>query len=237
MNLFALLAIACAPGVSIALYVYLNDKHEPEPPALLVRAFLCGILATFLTMAVSVPINLLVPIVAHDLTSQAIHAFVLVAFVEELSKFVFVLGIFYRNSNFNEPFDGIVYSVMVSMGFATFENILYVSDGGWEVAIIRMITAVPAHATFGILMGFYLGKAKFEHRKGYYVLHALGIATLFHGAYDYFWFISYVPGIWMWAIASLIAGVVLSRRAIQIHQIASPFHPEHQMVHDSNQET
>jgi hypothetical protein len=79
-------------------------------------------------------------------------------------------------------------------------------------------------------MGFYLGKAKFEHRKGYYALHALGIATLFHGAYDYFWFISYVPGIWLGAIASLVTGVVLSRKAIKIHQVASPFHPKHQPV-------
>lgn len=234
MDLFALLAIACAPGVSIALYVYLKDKHEREPPALLVRAFLCGILATFLTLAVSLPLNLLVPTQAHDLTSQAIHAFVLVAFVEELSKFVFVRWVFYTNPNFNEPFDGIVYSVMVSMGFATFENILYAANGGWEVAMMRMFTAVPAHATFAILMGFYMGKAKFEHRRGYYALHALGIATLFHGAYDYFWFISYVPGIWLGAIASLVTGVALSRRAIQIHQIASPFHPERQTVGDTH---
>lgn len=232
MNLFALLAIACAPGVSIALYVYLKDKHEREPLGLLVRAFLFGMLSTLLTLLISVPINLLVPIEAHNLTSQALHAFVIVALVEELSKFVFVRGVFYADANFNEPFDGIVYSVMVSMGFATFENVLYVIDGGWEVAILRMFTAVPAHASFAILMGFYLGKAKFEHRKGYYALHALGIATLFHGAYDYFWFISYVPGIWLGAIASLATGVLLSRKAIQIHQVASPFHPDRKMANN-----
>jgi RsiW-degrading membrane proteinase PrsW (M82 family) len=230
MNLFALFAIACAPGVCIALYVYLKDKHEREPFGLLARAFFFGMLSTLLTLAISVPINWLIPIDENNLTSQAVHAFVIVALVEELSKFVFVRGVFYPNANFNEPFDGIVYSVMVSMGFATFENVLYVIDGGWEVALLRMFTAVPAHATFAILMGFYLGKAKFEHRKQYYALHALGIATVFHGAYDYFWFISYVPGIWLGAIASLVTGVVLSRRAIQIHQVASPFHPERQPI-------
>lgn len=233
MNFFALLAIACAPGVSIALYIYLKDKHEREPLGLLIRAFGFGMLSTLLTLLISAPINLLVPIEEHNLSSQALHAFVIVALVEELSKFVFVRGVFYADPNFNEPFDGIVYSVMVSMGFATFENVLYVVDGGWEVAILRMFTAVPAHATFAILMGFYLGKAKFEHRREYYALHALGIATLFHGAYDYFWFISYVPGIWLGAIASLVTGVVLSRKAIQIHQVASPFHPERQTAADS----
>jgi RsiW-degrading membrane proteinase PrsW (M82 family) len=88
---------------------------------------------------------------------------------------------------------------------------------------MRMFTAVPAHATFAILMGFYLGKAKFEHKKSYYAIHALAVATLFHGAYDYCLFISFVPGIVFGALASLVVGIWLSRKAINIHQFASPF--------------
>ena len=223
MNIFLLLALALAPGVAIALYVYWRDEHEREPVGLLMRSFLYGILSVFLTLAISLPINAVVLIDEQNLTEQAIHAFIIVALIEEFSKFVFVRGVLYRNQNFNEPFDGIVYSVMVSMGFATFENIMYVIDGGIEVAFLRMFTAVPAHAAFAVLMGYYLGKAKFEHKKGYYAIHALGVATLLHGAYDYFWFISYVPGIWIGAIVSLVVGVLLSRKAIHIHQHASPF--------------
>lgn len=229
MNIFILLAIALAPGVAIALYVYWRDEHEREPVGLLMKSFFYGVLATFLTLAISIPITTVVSIDEQNLTSQAVHAFLIVALVEEFSKFVFVRGILYRNKNFNEPFDGIVYSVMVGMGFATFENILYVSDGGLGVAILRMFTAVPAHAAFAVLMGYYLGKAKFEHKKGYYAFHALGVATLFHGAYDYFWFISYVPGIWVGAVVSLVIGVALSRKAIRIHQAASPFAIQNQL--------
>lgn len=223
MNVVLLLALALAPGVAIMLFVYLKDKHEREPVGLLLRSFLFGVLSVFITLAISIPINAVVTIDKQNLTDQAIHAFLIVALIEEFSKFIFVRGVLYRNHNFNEPFDGIVYSVMVGMGFATFENILYVSDGGVEVAMLRMFTAVPAHAAFAVLMGYYLGKAKFEHKKGYYALHALGVATLFHGAYDYFWFISYVPGIWIGAIASLLIGILLSRSAMRIHQQASPF--------------
>ena len=96
-------------------------------------------------------------------------------------------------------------------------------EGGSGTGLLRMFTAVPAHPTFAILMGYYLGKAKFEHKKAYYALHALGVATLFHGAYDYFLFISYVPGIVLGALVSLILGIHLSRKAIKIHQLASPF--------------
>lgn len=223
MNIFFLLAIALAPGAAIGLYIYWKDKHEREPLGLLVKSFFFGVISTGITLLISWPISRLVPLDPTSLTQQAVHAFLLVALIEEFSKFIFVRWVLYPNSNFNEPFDGIVYSVTVSLGFAGLENILYVMDGGIETAVLRMFTAVPAHATFGVLMGYFLGKAKFEHRKSYYAIYALGVATLFHGAYDYFWFIAYVPGIWIGAILSLLIGIFLSRRAIRIHQQASPF--------------
>lgn len=223
MDLLTLLAISSAPAACIILYIYLKDKHEPEPLSLLVKSFLLGILAVLVTFMISFPLDMFVPTDEEDLTQQAVHAFLLVALVEEFSKFLFVRGILYNDEHFNEPFDAIVYSVMVSMGFATLENILYVSQGGFSTALLRMFTAVPAHATFAILMGYYIGKAKFESGKGYLAWVGLLAATLFHGSYDYFWFISFVPGLWMGAIASLVVGVWLSRKAIRIHQDASPF--------------
>ncbi len=149
----------------------------------------------------------------------------MVALIEEFSKFIFVRWVLYPNKHFNEPFDGIVYAVSVSLGFAGLENILYVmnSDNGVAVGVLRMFTAVPAHATFAVLMGYFLGRAKHEQGKSYLAWYGLGAATLFHGAYDYFWFISFVPGLWVGAIFSLVVGVVLSRKAIQMHQQASPF--------------
>jgi RsiW-degrading membrane proteinase PrsW (M82 family) len=223
MNVLFLMAIALAPGAAIGLYIYLKDKHEREPIGLLVKSFFFGAVSTIITLVISWPISRLVPLDPTSLTQQAAHAFLLVALIEEFSKFIFVRWVLYPNKNFNEPFDGIVYSVTVSLGFAGLENILYVLDGGVETALLRMFTAVPAHASFGVLMGYFLGKAKFEHKKAQYALYALGVATLFHGAYDYFWFIAYVPGIWIGAIISLLVGIFLSRRAIRIHQEASPF--------------
>jgi RsiW-degrading membrane proteinase PrsW (M82 family) len=223
MEVLALLAIATAPGAAIGVFIYLKDKHEREPIGLLIRAFSFGAIGVFLTLLISIPVNAVISINEKDLTEQAVHAFLIVALVEEFSKFIFVRGVLYHNANFNEPFDGIVYSVMVGMGFATLENIMLVSEGGIGVGLLRMFTAVPAHAGFATLMGYFLGKAKFEHRKGYYSLYALGVATLFHGAYDYFLFVSYLPGVFFGALASLIVVIVLARRAIHLHQVASPF--------------
>src|SRR5690242_11758095 len=225
MDKFFLLLLALAPGAIIGLYIYLKDKYEREPIRLVVLSFFLGFASIVITLAISLPVNWLIPIDEKDMTEQAIHAFLLVALIEEFSKFIFVRWVLYPNKNFNEPFDGIVYAVSVSLGFAGLENIMYVmnSDNGVATGIMRMFTAVPAHATFAVLMGYYLGRAKCEPGKSYLAWYGLLAATLFHGAYDYFWFVSFVPGLWTGAIASLVIGIGLSRKAIKMHQEASPF--------------
>jgi RsiW-degrading membrane proteinase PrsW (M82 family) len=235
-----LLALALAPGVAIALYIYLKDKHEREPLGLLLMSFFYGVLSIFVTLFISWPLEILV-INKQDAAELFADAFFKVALVEEFSKFIFIRFILFRNKNFNEPFDGIVYATMVGMGFATLENILYVYQYGMATGILRMFTAVPAHACFAILMGYYLGRAKFTHKKNlYYTLLALISATVFHGLYDYFLFITFVPGIWIGAALSLIVAIILSRKAIRIHQAASPFinpPPERPDLIDSNNNT
>ena len=224
MNFLILLALALAPGLAIVLYIYLKDKHEPEPLGLLFTSFMYGGASVLITLFISWPVDFLVELRADNVVDQFANAFFKVAFVEEFSKFIFIRFILYNNKNFNEPFDGIVYAIMVGMGFATLENILYVFQFGVSTGIVRMFTAVPAHATFAVLMGYFLGKAKFTHRKEIsYSIFALLVATAFHGTYDYFLFISFVPGIWIGAFLSLIIALFLSRKAIRLHQQSSPF--------------
>jgi len=112
---------------------------------------------------------------------------------------------------------------MVSMGFAATENVFYVLEGGASVALLRAFTAVPAHATFGILMGYFMGKAKFSSNRIKLNIYGLALAVLFHGAYDFFLFINFIPGIWIGAFISLIIGIVLSQKAIKKHQENSVF--------------
>ena len=223
--IFTLLALALAPGVAIILFIYLKDKHEKEPKGLLLRAFLFGILSLVLTLVVSAIADKFVSLDHSSAEDLALYAFGMVALIEEGSKYLFVRYFLYPHKEFNEPFDGIIYAVMVSMGFATVENLFYVFEGGVSIAIMRMFTAVPAHATFAVLMGFFLGKAKFQHKKAAFGLIGLGAATILHGAYDYFLFMDHVPGIWLGAIVSLVIGLYLSKRAIKMHQEVSPFKP------------
>ncbi len=220
-----LLLTAIAPVFIIILYIYFKDKYEKEPKRLLFYNFLLGaIVSIVITTILYYAIDVVLPLTNHtSIFQQFIKAFFVVALTEEFSKYVIVRYFSQKNKAFNEPFDGIVYAVMVSMGFAATENIFYVLEGGYQTALLRAFTAVPAHATFGILMGYYMGKAKFSNNRIVLNLTGLLLAVVFHGAYDFFLFIDFVPGIWIGAFVSLFIGLILSRKAIKRHQNNSHF--------------
>lgn len=221
-----LLFAALAPIAVVLIWIYIKDKYEKESKRTLAFTFILGaILSIIITTILYALSDLIIPL--RDDTSvlqQFIKAFFVVALIEEFSKYVIVRYYSQRKSYFNEPFDGIIYCVMVSMGFAAVENIAYVAEGGLPTAIARAFTAVPAHATFGILMGYFMGKAKFSKNNRVKLnLTGLALAVLFHGAYDFFLFINFIPGMAIGAFVSLFIGIILSRKAIKAHQENSNF--------------
>ena len=220
-----LITIALAPVVVIIVYIYIKDKYDKEPIRLLAMSFLLGAtISVITTLLLGRFMDVLFPMTNQlSIWQNFIKAFVVVGLVEEFSKYMVVKWYAQPKKEFNEPFDGIVYAVMVSMGFAALENVLYVFQYGLETGLVRAFTAVPAHATFAVLMGFFMGRAKFSKQPIRYNLLGLLLATIFHGAYDFFLFINFIPGISVGAFASLAVGLFLSRKAIRIHQNQSNF--------------
>lgn len=217
--------LAVTPVMVIILYIYFQDKYEKEPVGLLLLSFIFGAIISILIVSVLYLFTgHFIPLIDEfSIWQQFIQAFVVVALSEEFSKYIIVKYFAQTRKAFNEPYDGIIYAVMVSMGFACTENIMYVLEGGYETAILRAFTAVPAHATFGILMGYFMGKAKFSNNRFKLNMAGLLLAVLFHGAYDFFLFIRFIPGISIGAFISLIIGVILSKKAIRNHQENSNF--------------
>lgn len=217
--------LAVAPVMVIILYIYFQDKYEKEPVGLLLLSFIFGAIISILIVSVLyIFTGHFIPLIDEfSIWQQFIQAFVVVALSEEFSKYIIVKYFAQTRKAFNEPYDGIIYAVMVSMGFACTENIMYVLEGGYDTAILRAFTAVPAHATFGILMGYFMGKAKFSNNRFKLNMAGLLLAVLFHGAYDFFLFIRFIPGISIGAFISLIIGVILSKKAIRKHQENSNF--------------
>ena len=186
-----LIILALAPVVIIATYVYFRDKYEKEPIRLLLLALLAGALTVLPILVLEGFLDRYTHRFPH-LLSAAWNAFVVAAFSEELFKFIALYLLIWKSREFNEKFDGIVYAVFVSLGFAAVENILYVTGNGVSTGISRAITAVPAHAIFGITMGFYFGLAKFYQKQRQQLkIKALLFPILLHGIYDFILFTGY----------------------------------------------
>ena len=191
METLRLLYIAMGPGIAIAVFIYYSDKLEKEPKKLVLKSFFLGGLAVL-------PSFYFEGIAEDVLGMQALqdehsplfwpktilYAFVGVAFAEELCKFLFLKAFICDEREFNEPFDGIVYGGMVGCGFATVENLLYVMPQGQAVGILRMITAVPGHAFFGIILGYFMGRAKFSVNSTRHLVEGLIVVVTLHGLYD-----------------------------------------------------
>ena len=144
------------------------------------------------------------------------RAYVVAAFCEEVFKLLIVKKFAYNKVAFDEMMDGVVYTIMASLGFACMENILYVIGGGIGVAILRAFTAVPMHAVASGMMGAYIGRAKFaadKHAEKSLLYKGLWIAILIHGLYDFFLFAAPVLGaIWGFAIFPLLIWTFIKLR-------------------------
>ncbi len=179
-----LLVISLAPVLIIIIYVYYRDKYEKEPWKMLLRALLLGSLITLPVIFLERALLVFLP--AGQMQSAAYNAFVVASLSEEGFKYLAFILFIWGNRNFNEKFDGIVYAVFISLGFAAVENVLYVLNAGAELGLSRALTAVPAHALFGVTMGYYLGLAKFFPKpRAWYLLLAFIYPWMFHAFYDF----------------------------------------------------
>lgn len=182
-----LLIISVAPVIIILTYIYYRDKYEKEPLSLLLE----GLLAGGVIVLPIVYFEQLIQSFGNDFSPLGVAAwtaFMVAALVEEAFKYFAIYILIWKNPNFNEKFDGIVYAVFVSLGFALVENIMYVfgNSNGIQVGIIRAVTAVPAHAIFAVMMGYWLGLAKFiPSRRFALMLKAFIYPFIFHGIYDF----------------------------------------------------
>ncbi len=220
-----LLSLSQLPIVLIFAYVYARDTHEREPLRLLLYCFLGGIVSFFPAVGLELVFKLLIPTSKSlPLFSHGIEMLLGVALIEEGCKLWFLLKIAYRSNEFNEPFDGIVYAVAISLGMAALENALYSLEHGVATAWLRMFSAVPLHAMCAVLMGFYVGQAKFladKRRARAFIFLGLCAATLAHGTYDYFVAI----GTWVYVPLSLfilVVQLILALRAMRIHNSHPP---------------
>jgi len=182
--------VATIPVFVLLYYFYRRDKGQKEPMRLMRKVFIWGVIVTIPVALFEGFLDLtgkeLLP--SPPLIYYMLYPFLFVALPEELGKLWVVWKKAYDDKAFNELMDGITYCILASMGFAIFENVLYTLQFGVGTGVLRAFTAVPAHALFSGIMGFYIGLAKFEknekkRKKLFYT--GLFAGVFFHGLYDF----------------------------------------------------
>lgn len=199
-----LVELASTPVAAGLFFLYIKDKYEKEPWKMLLLGVLFGLYTAAVVYALGSFLEMRLP---HEET-PFYAAFFSSAGVEEAVKFLFLFFLVWGNRNFNEPLDGIVYGVFVSLGFAWAENIVYVTHpilGGYETAVARALLSVPGHGLFGVQMGYYFAMGKYCSRKRYLPL-AFFCPYLAHALYNYFllkresvfWMLFVLLEAWLW---------------------------------------
>ena len=193
MSILAISVLAAVlPAVLLMRYVYRKDTAEKEPPALLASLVLMGVFAALAAMVLErIGEGILSRLVSQSSRWYVILlAFLVVGAAEEGCKLFFLKRRSWWDPNFNYRFDGVVYAVFVSLGFAAFENILYVFRYGLSVVLPRALLAIPGHMGFAVFMGCFYGRAKLceacgdeTGKQGNLFLGWLS-ATVLHGIYD-----------------------------------------------------
>jgi len=219
-----LLILAIIPGLVICFLIYKIDRFEPEPARHLSVCFLLGILCCFPAIYLEGIGDSLGYNESESLGNLFVFSYIVIAGSEELVKFLALLFYVYPKKIFNEPLDGILYAVMIGMGFATLENVLYADRFGLQTVMVRAFTAVPAHAIFAIIMGYYVGLAKFNSKKRYRLLFfGLFFPILIHGTYDLFLLQQYYEWLMVLATFTLLVSAFFAIRVVRLHQQNSPF--------------
>ncbi|MFN8042400.1 MAG: PrsW family intramembrane metalloprotease [Mycobacterium sp.] len=181
-------------AMSLVLLCYLwLDRWEPEPPRLLVLAFLWGA-----SIAIVVSVLLEAYIESAINPGQTATSFVTVAVVapvvEEAAKGMFLLIMMTgrRRNELNSLTDCLVYAGVVAVGFAWLEDIFYIADGetlasSLVTAAMRLIMGPFAHPLFttftGVGVYFALRQRKTLAKVGYVVLGYLA-AVVMHGLWN-----------------------------------------------------
>lgn len=187
---YILLAAALLPAAILLLFILRRDREHPEPVSQLVRAFFYGVISVFVSLPMSSAFNSLglVPGGQYtDAMSALFYSFGAAAIPEECAKLLMLWLLLRKNKEFDEHLDGVVYATCVGLGFAAFENVMYIFEAGADwfgTAIARALLAVPGHFFFAVLMGYYYSLVHFGHDSTRNRVFVLAAPILAHGIYD-----------------------------------------------------
>lgn len=225
-----LLLAAVLPSILLIVYIYRKDRVEKEPIGMLLGLFVLGGLTTISALVLELGAGALLSMIAAEdsLFYIAVENFLIVALAEEGGKYFVLKKRTWKSREFNYTFDAVVYAVVVSLGFATVENILYVLNGDMTTAILRGVLSVPSHAIDAVFMGSFFGVAKYfadmgsPRRRNTYLRLALVVPVLTHGFYDFCLTADAEIFIWLFLIYEIVITILAFRQVRKLSRQDRP---------------
>ena len=191
--------LAFIPGLFWVAYFYHQDIYEPEPKWFIIKVFFLGALSVLPAAGLEKLILLFLPQqqIPEDHLSLLAFCFLVIGLLEEISKYLAVYYLMYKNPEFDEqPMDGLLYGVTAGLGFAALENFFYAANFGLATGAVRAVVTSLAHASFSGIMGYNLGLARLLPSKSvYFIVKGLVLAVLLHGLYDFVFLSRILPWI------------------------------------------
>ena len=219
--------LAILPCLLIMYLIYRMDLYEREDLFPLALCFLLGMLIVFPLYEIQQFFYDRGWSNTNTIPWALFSSLVVVALSEESFKYLALRIYPYRQSFFNEPIDGVVYAMMVGMGFAALENIFYAFQFEMTTTLIRGITAVPAHASFAVIMGYWLGKARFaKNGRLRYLFLAWAVPVGVHGLYNFFVLQEVYDWLIVFSVIILSVALFIAVRLVKQQQAESPFKVE-----------
>ncbi len=206
----ALVALVLAPTLFWLWFFYRKDAIHPEPRGLVAKVFFFGMLATIPAIILEGLGNQVIPFIdSQSILPLFLGTLLIVGPAEEMSKYLVLRWRIWRRPEFDEPIDGIVYAAAVALGFATVENFFYALQDGMAVMLLRGPISTLAHVLFAAPWGYGLGLAKQlpPGEGAAAVRRGLFIASLAHGAFDFFLFTGQTAS--SWALVIPLAFILL----------------------------
>jgi len=221
MEYIKYLSFIVPPFLVFLIFLYLRYKFRKQPYPMLFQSFLWGAVSILLVLVVQFLANYFGLDKLGNLRRILFYSLVVVALFSELGKYFFLRIFIYPKDSFRTPVDGIIYAVMISLGFATMNNVFYfINLPHLEVDATNALSAGPANLVFGVLMGFFLGLGKMRNFRVIDSMTSLGAAVLFHTLYTFCLLTFDTMLLWAFFIGSGIIAVSLCLAAIRMHEDA-----------------
>lgn len=189
MRPFAYITLAFAPLLAIAMYFYFTNRYNRDYGRLLVISFFTGamgIAILFLAETLSAWLGL------NDirgLKRTVFFSFITFALSSEIGKFILYRYYIIPHRIIDRPIHGIIFSIMTSLGFSTLSLALFMLDPfglqRYFPYTLFAFVVVPANIMFAVIMGFFVGMAKFMKARFFFSLMGMLGAAFFHGIFAF----------------------------------------------------